>query len=75
MPHVNLDDARKRLPDLISAATGGEAVYIVASDQQVVQLVPVSSEGPRPEFGSAAGLIAMADDFDAPLPDFREYTE
>ena len=27
----------------------------------------------RPQFGSAQGLIKMADDFDAPLADFQEY--
>lgn len=28
-----------------------------------------------PQFGSAKGMITMADDFDAPLEDFREYME
>ena len=27
----------------------------------------------RPQFGSAKGLIKMADDFDAPVADFQEY--
>jgi len=27
----------------------------------------------RPQFGSARGLIKMADNFDAPLADFQEY--
>ena len=27
----------------------------------------------RPQFGSARGLIKLADDFDAPLADFQEY--
>ena len=28
---------------------------------------------PVPQFGSAKGKIKMADDFDAPLDDFKEY--
>ena len=28
--------------------------------------------GRHPQFGSAKGLVALADDFDAPLPDFAE---
>jgi Protein of unknown function (DUF2281) len=28
-----------------------------------------------PQFGSAKGLITMAEDFDAPLEDFDEYAE
>lgn len=27
----------------------------------------------RPTFGSAKGMIQIADDFDDPLPDFEEY--
>ena len=27
----------------------------------------------RPQFGSAKGLIKLADDFDTPLADFQEY--
>jgi predicted DNA-binding antitoxin AbrB/MazE fold protein len=35
---------------------------------------PESTERPRQRtFGSARGLIKIADDFDAPLEDFREY--
>jgi hypothetical protein len=34
-----------------------------------VQLVPVLPSERRPQFGSAKGLIVMADDFDAPLAD------
>lgn len=75
MQQVNVDDAKTRLPDLVSAATSGETVWIVSTEEQVVQLVPVKAEQPRPHFGSAAGLIAMADDFEDPLPEFREYME
>ena len=31
------------------------------------------AEGPKP--GTAKGMIWMADDFDAPLEDFKEYME
>jgi hypothetical protein len=35
--------------------------------------VPISVTKPRPQFGSAKGLIKMSDDFDEPLEDFEEY--
>jgi antitoxin (DNA-binding transcriptional repressor) of toxin-antitoxin stability system len=75
MFEVTVQDAQSRLPDLVNAAVEGEKVYIVGSPQHVVQLVPVESPKPRPKFGSAAGMISMRDDFDAPLEDFREYME
>lgn len=74
MYQVSLAEATKRLRDLINAAISGEAVFI-KNDHQVVQLVPVEPSQRRPQFGSAKGLITMADDFDAPLMDFEEYME
>lgn len=37
------------------------------------QAIPTASTKPRPQFGSARGLIEMSDDFDAPLADFKDY--
>ena len=73
MYQVKLDEARARLLTLINAAIEGENVFIFKDDQQVVQLVPVTPPLRHPQFGSAKGLIVMADDFDAPLEDFKEY--
>jgi len=73
MHQVKLDEAKIRLLDLIEAAINGEDVFILKDDQQTVQLVPVKLPERRPQFGSAKGLIVMADDFDAPLADFNEY--
>jgi antitoxin (DNA-binding transcriptional repressor) of toxin-antitoxin stability system len=73
MHQVKLDEAKTRLLDLIEAAIKGEDVFILKDDQQTVQLVPVELPKRRPQFGSAKGLIVMADDFDAPLADFNEY--
>jgi antitoxin (DNA-binding transcriptional repressor) of toxin-antitoxin stability system len=71
---LQVSDAQSRLPGLINEAVGGETAYIVGNGEQVVQLVPVVTTG-RPRFGSAAGLISMAEDFDTPLEDFSEYMQ
>ncbi|HEY4723212.1 MAG TPA: hypothetical protein VII92_15260 [Anaerolineae bacterium] len=42
------------------------------SEQQTGDVPVVSSA--RRQFGSAEGLIVVADDFDAPLPDFAEHS-
>ena len=73
MHQVNIEDAKTHLPDLIDAAVNGEEVVIAKDDQHIVKLVPVSRAKPRPQFGSAKGLITMLDDFDEPLADFEEY--
>lgn len=70
---VKLDEVKERLPDLIEAALRGEEVLILKDDQEAVRLVPVESPRRRPQFGSARGLVTLANDFDAPLEDFDEY--
>ena len=73
MHQVKLDEAKTRLSDLIEIAIHGEKVFIFKNDRQVVQLVPTEPPKRHPQFGSAKGLITLADDFDAPLADFNEY--
>jgi antitoxin (DNA-binding transcriptional repressor) of toxin-antitoxin stability system len=72
MQQVNLDQAQSQLEHLIDAALKGETVVIAKDDQQGVRLVPVSCSKRR-QFGSAKGLILMADDFDDELADLSEY--
>ena len=73
MQQVKLDEAQACLHELIDAAISGEKVLIIKDGQQAVQLVPVPHPIPHRQFGSAKGLIVMADDFDAPLTDFDDY--
>ncbi len=73
MQQVKLDEATTRLPSLIDAAVRGEVVLITTDDRQTIQLVPLKHGRHPRRFGSARGLIQMADDFDAPLDDVREY--
>lgn len=75
MQQVSLNEAQERLLTLVNAAIEGETVLIVCDDQQTVQLVPVAPGKRMRKAGSAKGLIAIAEDFDAPLPDFSDYTE
>lgn len=75
MQQVNVEEAKASLPDLIKAAVGGEEVVITEDSQPVVKLVPVAKEKPRPQFGSAKGLIIIHDDFDEPLEELKDYME
>jgi prevent-host-death family protein len=72
---VDIADAPQRLLDLIEAAKQGEEVIITKNQQPLIQLVPITTQRPRPQFGSARGQIYMSDDFDAPLDDFQEYMQ
>lgn len=72
---VNVDEASSQLAELVDAPVRGEVVFITKDGEEKVQLVPVTSEEPRPKFGSPKGLFTMSDDFDGPLEDFKEYME
>lgn len=74
MINVSQDDAKRRLAELIDAALHGEQIIITRDAQHVVQLVPLPSQGRNRHAGTAKGLIVLAEDFDAPLSDFAEYT-
>jgi hypothetical protein len=72
MLRINIHNDTVKLDDLIEAAKNGEEILIVTDDQKKF-IVKVESVRPRPQYGSAEGLIEMSDDFDAPLEDFKDY--
>ena len=74
MKPVNVAEAKAHLSELIEAALRGEEVVIARRNVPVVKLTVVAAAKRRPQFGRCKGLIQMADDFDAPLDDFREYS-
>ncbi len=67
MTTVALEQAQQTLPLLIDIVSRGDHVLITRNQVPVAELVPVPPPVPQPTFGSARGLIKMAEDFDAPL--------
>ncbi len=73
MHKIDIKEAKTRLTELIDEAASGEEVIITRGDGASFKLVLIGEPGPRPTFGSAKGLVEMADDFDEPLDDFDAY--
>lgn len=73
MQQVSLQEASTQLSRLVDAAIRGEVILITTDDNQTIRLLPIANPKQPRQFGSAKGQIWMADDFDAPLDDFREY--
>ena len=67
---VNIYEAKTRLSELVDQASRGETVIIAKAGTPLAKLVPLNS-GPKRKlvFGLMKGMISIADDFDAPLPD------
>lgn len=70
--NVNYDDVKTQIADLLEAAMRGDKVVITKNGQQIIELVPIKPAR-KPKFGSAKGKIKIANDFDAPLDDFKDY--
>jgi antitoxin (DNA-binding transcriptional repressor) of toxin-antitoxin stability system len=75
MQQVTPEEAKAHLAELMDAAMRGERVVIARDDHYAVQLIPVAPARQSRHAGSAKGLIAIREDFDAPLNDFDEYMQ
>ena len=76
MATVNLDDAKAHLPEIISGLNPGEQVVIAKDGAPVATLMRTSATRWPCKAGSATNTKHwMAPDFDAPLDDFREYSQ
>jgi antitoxin (DNA-binding transcriptional repressor) of toxin-antitoxin stability system len=73
MKIVNIHEAKTHLSRLIEDALRGEEIIIARGNLPLVRLTLVEAAQPQRSAGRAAGLVTLADDFDAPLADFAEY--
>ena len=73
MAKYNIAQAKSRLSELVDKAMAGEEVVIARDHKPLLKLVPLRDHSRPLKPGSARGRIWLADDFDAPLDDFKEY--
>jgi len=77
MNQVSLKEAENTLSALIQKVIKGEEVLITQNQEPIAKLISVyvekSTSKKRIKAGSAKGLIKIADDFDEPLEDFKDY--
>lgn len=75
MTQVDLAQAKERFMELMELAASGEEVIIAKGERPFVKISPIVKPKRQRQFGSAKGLITIADDFDEPLEVFQEMTE
>ncbi len=74
MIQVGIDQATDELAELIDKALDGEHVEIIKGSTARVRLQPIRAPQHFRRVGGAPLLvIAMADDFNAPLANFADY--
>lgn len=73
MATVTLEEAQAHLADLIDKLQPGEEVLITRDAEPVAKLVGAMASSPRQPGLLKDKILYMAEDFDAPLEDFKEY--
>jgi prevent-host-death family protein len=66
---VNVHEAKTHLSRLLMRVAAGEEITISKAGKPVARLVPYQSSRARRVPGKDQGLIRIASDFDAPLPE------
>ena len=75
MQTATIEDVQAHLPEILDKLAPGEEVIITRDGKPVAKLLPEFPKGvPIPGRGKGT-VLYMAPDFDAPLDDFKEYTE
>jgi prevent-host-death family protein len=74
MATVTIEEAQAHLCDLIDKLQPGEEVVITRDAEPVAKLVAAAPTTPLRQPGLLKDkILYMAEDFDAPLEDFKEY--
>ncbi len=77
MSQVMLEDVGSQIIQLVQRASSGEDIVIVRDSTPVARITALPEDAPKPKRGGYGSgkddLIYMADDFDAPLEDFKDY--
>ncbi len=66
---VNIHDAKTNFSKLITRALNGEEIIIAKDGNPLIKLMPYTAEPAVRKGGQFRGIMRIADDFDAPLPD------
>lgn len=72
LKEIGAFDAKTRLSELLDRVDKGAVYVITKRGRPVAELRPFARK-PDLSFGSDAGRITIADDFDAVVPEFNEY--
>jgi antitoxin (DNA-binding transcriptional repressor) of toxin-antitoxin stability system len=70
---VNMHDAKSSLSRLVKRAASGEEILIANHGKPVALLSRIPDHHTKIPWDIFKGKMEMADDFDAPLDEFKDY--
>jgi prevent-host-death family protein len=74
---ITLEEAQANLPEIITRLAPGDEILITQDNNPVAKLIGARGPARKPRQPGTMKdkILHMADDFDAPLEDFKEYME
>ena len=66
-------EAKTHLSELLEKVRHGKTFFITKRGHPVAELRPATIPGRRPRFGCDANRVIIHADFDAPIPDLKDY--
>jgi len=73
MTQFNILEAKEHFVELIHKVAHGEEIIIMEDNEPVAKLIKAEKTIAKRQFGTARGLVKIADDFNKPLEEFAEY--
>lgn len=74
--NISVAEAKAKFSELIERVEAGEEIVVTRDGKAVARVLPPEpNQQALPRIGALKGKIWIADDFDAPLDEFKEYTE
>jgi len=70
MHQVSITEAEQKFAQIVQAVLSGQEVIITENNEPIIKIISLKMNSSKPKFGSAKGLIEMADDFDEPINTF-----
>ena len=67
--------AKTHLSELLEKVRQGQSFVITKRGHAVAELRPVSHVERRARFGCDKGRVTIGTDFDAPMPELKDYTQ
>jgi prevent-host-death family protein len=71
---VNMHEAKSSLSQLVKKAEAGEEILIARNGVPVARLTGIKTSKPKLPWGVLRGKMWIAEDFDAPLEDMKDYS-
>ena len=68
-------EAKTHLSELLEKVRGGRTFFITKHGRPMAELRPVSVVARRPRFGADRNRVKIHANFDAPIPDMKDYME